>query len=66
MELTGAQGLHTIHSGRMLARVRTWNRGCAMTLEALKLLITASLFLHAVAHGIAFLALVKEMLGRRK
>jgi hypothetical protein len=34
-----------------------------MTWEALKLLITVSLFPHAVAHGVALLALVKEMLA---
>ena len=34
-----------------------------MTLVALSLLITGSLILHAVAHGIALFALVKEMLA---
>ncbi len=34
-----------------------------MTVEALKILITGSLFLHAVAHAIAFFALVAEGLA---
>lgn len=64
--MTGARRLHTIRGETPAAPAWLPGSGVDMTSDTLRLIIAASLFLHAIAHALALFALLAEGFGSSK